>query len=391
MPAREGWSDIWDVIGPQFRSVMETGAGVALYEEMLPMVRGGRAMETWWNYSLTPIRDTDHSIAGIFNQGNEITGVVQARREREAELRRWREYFRQAPAAVALLRGPSHVFEFANEAYLRLVGGRDVLGKTVASALPEIAEQGFVQLLDTVYSTGAPYVGSGVAVKLQRGGAEADHVVDFVYEAVRDDQGRVDGVFVLATDVTQRAQAENALKLANWQLGEERARLAALIEAEKRAQQALRRFNETLEGHVRQRTAELSQALDKEAAAATRLRATFATDLIFQGYMDAAGTLLDANPASLAAIGCTLREVAGRPFSDTPWFAETPGLPDVIRSAIKQVRTGRTVRHAIDVNLPGGWRRFTFSLRPVFDRNKVVIGMVPEAVEIPAATEPRSG
>lgn len=384
MPAREGWSDIWDIVGPQFQRVLHTGDGLALYEQMLPMVRGGRPTETWWNYSFTAIRHADHRIGGVFNQGHEITHVVLARREREDELRRWREYFRQAPAAVALLRGPSHVFEFANDAYLRLVGGRDVTGLEVAKALPEISEQGFVRLLDSVYASGTPYVGTGVRVKLQQGSVEGgeDRVVDFVYEPVRDRAGRVDGVFVLATDVTDRARAEHALRLANWQLGEERARLAAMIEAEKRSQQALRRFNETLEAHVKQRTAELSQALEKEAAVATRLRATFDTDLIFQGYLDPDGMVLDANPASLAAVGCALADVVGREFSETPWFSATPGLAEIVRDAVRQARGGETVRLEREANLPAGRQLFRFIIRPVFDARRQVVGLVPEALPL---------
>jgi len=247
-----------------------------------------------------------------------------------------------------------------------------------------VAEQGFINLLDSVYSSGKPYVGSGVPVKLRRGSDREgeDRVVDFVYEPVREAEGRVDGVFVMATDVTDRARAENALRLANWQLGEERARLASTIEAEKRAQQALRRFNETLEAHVKQRTAELSLALEKEAAAATRLRATFDTDLMFQGYLDAAGIVLDSNAAALAAVGSTLPEVVGRPLWDGPWFDETPGTQPVIRDAVAQARTGRQVRFELDLILQGDRRRFLFSLRPVLDARKQVIGMVPEAVEI---------
>jgi PAS domain S-box-containing protein len=387
LAAREAWSDIWDIVGPQFAHVMRTGHGVAEYEQMLPMVRGGRPTETWWNYSFTPIRHADHRVCGVFNQGNEITGVVLAGREREAELRRWREYFRQAPAAVALLRGPDHVFEFANDAYLQLIGGsRVVIGQPVLKALPEVAEQGFVSLLDSVYSSGKPYVGSGVQVQLRRGsqGDDENRVVDFVYEPVRDAGGRVDGVFVMATDVTDRARAESALRLANWQLGEERARLAATIEAEKRAQQALRRFNETLEAHVKQRTAELSRALEKEAAAATRLRATFDTELMFQGYLDAQGTVLDSNAASLAAVGLTLSDVIGRPLWDGPWFNETPGAQSVIRDAVAQARAGSQMRFEMELKLQGRRRRFLFSLRPVFDSRRQVIGMVPEAVEIHA-------
>lgn len=276
--AAEGWADIWSIVGPQLRQVVETGTGLALFEQMLPMVRGGAPQETWWNYSFTPIRDADQNVVGVFNQGNEITGVVRVRRERQAELARWRELFHQAPAPIALLRGPSHLFEFANDAYRRLVGGRDVVGKPVADALPEVAHQGFTELLDGVFRSGQPYIGAGAVVKLQHadGGKAEERIVDFIYQPMRDAGGAVDGIFVLAIDVTERARAESALRVSNWQLGEERARLAATVEAEQRARTALRRLNDNLEAHVKNRTTELTGALEAHKAEVARLQAALA-------------------------------------------------------------------------------------------------------------------
>lgn len=80
-PAADVWSDIWDIVGPQFEEVMKTGEGLSASEQMLPMVRSGVAQETYWNYSFTPIIDENEKIVGIFNQGNEITrAVVNERR-----------------------------------------------------------------------------------------------------------------------------------------------------------------------------------------------------------------------------------------------------------------------------------------------------------------------
>jgi PAS domain-containing protein len=382
-PAHEGWSDIWHVVGPQFRQVF-SGEGLALYEQMLPMLRGGQVRETWWNYSLTPIRNADHTVGGIFNQGNDITEVVRARRERQAELDRWREMFRQAPAGVALLRGREHVFEFANDAYVQLVGARDIAGKTLREALPEVVDQGFVEILDSVYVSGQPYIGTGASVKLQResGQPAEDRIVDFVYQPMRNAAGEVDGIFVLVTDATERSRAESALRLSNWQLGEERARLASLIEAEQRARMALRRFSDSLEAHVRQRTAELTLALEKQNAVTDRLRAAFETDLLFQGFLDVEGTLLDANPRSLAAIRCTLADVNGQPFWETPWFAGTEGAPEAIRQAVQSARRGQVVREYFKLQLPDGPRDFLFYLRPAFNARFEVMGLVPEAVDL---------
>jgi PAS domain S-box-containing protein len=391
-PASVGWADIWPIVGPQFRQVMATGEGLALYEEMLPMVRGGQPRETWWNYSVTAIRNADHSVAGIFNQGHEITELVLARRQREAELARWRDLFRQAPVIVAVLRGPSHEFEFANDAYRRMVGGRDVTGKTLRAAVPEVVDQGFIDLLDKVYGTGEPYVGAGITVKLQGpDGTMQERIVDFTYQPMRDAQGHVDGVLVLAIDVTERARAEAALRLSNWQLGEERARLAAVAEAEQRARMALRRMNDTLEAQVQRRTSELTTALQAQQAVADRLRAAFATDLVFQGFMDPDGTLRDANPASLAAIRCHLPEVVGRPFWETPWFTATPGMPQQVREIVAEARQGRAVKHTVSVNLPGGTRTFLFSVRPVHNARGEIVGLVPEGLELPQLGEQTAG
>lgn len=74
-------------------------------------------------------------------------------RQAQAERDRLRVLFEQAPSLIAVLRSPEHVFELANAAYHKLFGGRDLVGKTVRDALPELAEQGFFQQLDKLFAS----------------------------------------------------------------------------------------------------------------------------------------------------------------------------------------------------------------------------------------------
>jgi signal transduction histidine kinase/DNA-binding response OmpR family regulator len=142
------------------------------------------------------------------------------------------------------------------------------------------------------------------------------------------------------------------------------------------SEEALRRLNESLEQQVAARTADLRA---KEA----RLRTIFGTSYTYQGYMSTDGTLLDANATSLAGIEAELQDVIGKPYWQTPWFASTPGMPDIVRDAIPLVAAGEVMRREIHVNLPqGGWRWFDFQMRPVRDSHNNVVAIVPEAVEV---------
>ncbi len=212
-PGSEVWYDIWNIVGPQFENVLLAGEGFSTYDQMLPMMRNGVQTETYWNYSFTPIRGEHGAVMGIFNQGHETTASVVARREAKAELERMGSMFAQAPGAVAILRGPKHVFDIVNPAYEQLVGRGGLVGLSVSDAIPEVVAQGFVSLLDDVYTSGCPHVGKAVPITLDRINGEPDQrFVDFVYQPLTDSSGQRSGIFVQATDVTDATLAERTLR-----------------------------------------------------------------------------------------------------------------------------------------------------------------------------------
>jgi peptidase E len=44
---------------------------------------------------------------------------------------------------------------------MQLIGSRETAGKTVSQVLPEVIEQGYIKILDDVYITGKPFIGTG--------------------------------------------------------------------------------------------------------------------------------------------------------------------------------------------------------------------------------------
>lgn len=171
--------------------------------------------------------------AGVLGRAELVQQANVSLDERVARLRRM---FEQAPGFTAVLMGPEHVFELTNAAYRRLIGERDVIGKTVREALPDIAGQGFYELLDRVYTTGEAFVGRRIPVALQQRPTEdaVETILDFIYQPILDATGEVVGIFVQGNDITEQARAEKERE----RLYEERRELlaaeqAARLEAER--------------------------------------------------------------------------------------------------------------------------------------------------------------
>jgi signal transduction histidine kinase/ActR/RegA family two-component response regulator len=102
-------------------------------------------------------------------------------------------------------------------AYRQLIGHREVVGKAVREALPEVDGQGFVELLDTVFRTGEPFVGKEISVWLQRenGGALENRFVDFVYQPIFENNKTVSGIFVHGIDITDQVRSRKEAEDAN--------------------------------------------------------------------------------------------------------------------------------------------------------------------------------
>jgi signal transduction histidine kinase/DNA-binding response OmpR family regulator len=133
----------------------------------------------------------------------------------EAHTRRLAGIFEHAPMSVALVRGPGHEVEFVNDAFVAMTGGRARPGGTIAAAVPELAEQGIVDLLDDVYASATPYVGRSVKVNLRaEGGGAGERYFDFVFHPL-DERGAVTGIAIICFDVTDLARARRDAEAAS--------------------------------------------------------------------------------------------------------------------------------------------------------------------------------
>lgn len=212
-PALDVWGEARADLTPLFDRVFQ-GQPVHMNDIVLGLDRRGQIEEAHFSFSYTPVRDTDGEVRGLFGACIETTDqVLAARRNAETQARQ-RRLFEQAPGFIAILHGPDHVFEFANASYLRLAGPRELAGRPVREAFPDLEGQGFFELLDEVYRSGQRYVASQVPVRFATppGSEPVERRLDFIYEPMLDDAGRVTGIFVEGHDVTEAHRAQQRLR-----------------------------------------------------------------------------------------------------------------------------------------------------------------------------------
>ncbi|WP_295117188.1 PAS domain S-box protein [uncultured Chitinophaga sp.] len=125
---------------------------------------------------------------------------------------RFRSMIEQAPVAMGVLKGYDMLVETANDELLEVWGkDRSAVGKPMLEALPEIANQGFPELITQVYETGIPHYGYETMARLVRNGVLESRYFNFIYAPFREG-GEITGVQLVALEVTEQVKAKKELE-----------------------------------------------------------------------------------------------------------------------------------------------------------------------------------
>ena len=109
-PGIESWPEIWDIIYPQFTSVLTRGEATWSDDLLLVLERNNYREEGYFTYSYSPIKNIDGSIGGVFSAITETTERVLG----ERRLRILRELAAQTAESKSV--------QAACEAFARVLG-----------------------------------------------------------------------------------------------------------------------------------------------------------------------------------------------------------------------------------------------------------------------------
>ena len=204
-------------------------------KEMTTALAQGRALDERWHVKknkerfwgsglLFPLRDEQTKLLGYVKVMRDLTQKKieelkeQERKdlihELEIEKTKLVDIFENAPAFLGMIHGKNYVFTMANKAYYQLVGHRDIIGKPLIKALPELKGQQFIEILDNVYKTGKPFIGKEMKIMLQPEpkGPLIEKYVDFIYLASKDKNGLIEGIIAHGHDVTEQVLARKKVE-----------------------------------------------------------------------------------------------------------------------------------------------------------------------------------
>jgi PAS domain S-box-containing protein len=215
---REGWPEVAD-FNDNVMKVGLAGGTLAYKDQELTLHRTGAPEQVWMNLDYWPVPDESGAPAGVICTVVETTERVKADRRADAERERQRQMLRQMPGFVGIVGGPEHVYEYVNDAYVKISERTDFVGRRFADVFPDLESQAFLTLLNQVYTTGQTVAPRGMELLLH--GNDEVQYIDFVFEPIRDETGVVTGVFIGGYEVTEVYRATAALRELNADLERE--------------------------------------------------------------------------------------------------------------------------------------------------------------------------
>ena len=182
------------------------------YEEPAYLIgENGEKHTHYFNIVYQPYMGLGGTITGVMVAANDSTLQVTTRRKTEMQAVLVQELLMTAPGFIATLIGHDHVYDVVNEKYQQLFSKRKLKGLAIMKALPELEGQGFDTLLDTVFTTGVPYVGIDIPLTMARDENLAPELryFNFSYQPIYYEEKTICSILVFCYEVTEQVIAKN--------------------------------------------------------------------------------------------------------------------------------------------------------------------------------------
>ncbi|WP_338378670.1 PAS domain-containing protein [uncultured Flavobacterium sp.] len=225
----DAWGKGNDVVGKLYTEILPELENQQIFEQLQGVLSSGIAFHAknqrvdllidnqlrayYFNYSFTPLFDSTGNVYAVMNTAAEVTELHEAKQKVEESEKRFRDSVAQAPLGIAIFRGKDFITEMANKNYLLLVDRKEeeFIGKPLFDALPEVKDL-VEPLFHEVIRSGEPFYSPELPATLNRYGKMEQAYFNLVYHPLKEDNGEISGIMVVATEVTNTVNAKHLLE-----------------------------------------------------------------------------------------------------------------------------------------------------------------------------------
>ena len=187
--------------------VYETGNPYIAKESPIFLNTGNPKTEhRFINFTYQAIKDEEGKTNGILVFAYDVSELIIGRKHVKRNADMIEKMYMSSAAFVCTMMGPERTFELVNESYQKLFGTREIVGKPIFEALPELAGQGLEKIMDNVYQTGEIFLGNEMPfwIAYDEGLAPAERYFNFSHQPIFDEDNQITGILVFGFEVTNQ-------------------------------------------------------------------------------------------------------------------------------------------------------------------------------------------
>ena len=216
IPFRQAFPEVDDAsFDALLMRVYKSGLPYYGYEVPILIVREGKETNGFYSFVNQPLRNASNEIIGVVSIGTEVTQSVHTRERAEKSEQKLQELFKQAPAAIAILNGPEHVYSLANSLYQKLFNRNesDLLGRALQDVFPDGGANNISGIVRSVYQSGEAFVDTEFHVEVGGGNDARSGYYNFVAQPIKSIDGNVTDILVHAFEVSGQVEARKKIEV----------------------------------------------------------------------------------------------------------------------------------------------------------------------------------
>ncbi len=216
----KNWWDLWE---EEDKPLIKNAISQALAKEKVHFQASGNTVKNnfkWWDVIILPLQFSEgtQEVEKLLTVSRDITDYKKANLKIVASENKYRQMIYSSPFLIAILKGDNFIIDIANDAILEVWGkGKEVIGKSLLAILPEIIDQGFEKILINVFTKGETFEANEMPISLQRNGVLEILYFSFVYQAQKNIDGVIEGISIIANEVTPQAIINKKIKASEEQ------------------------------------------------------------------------------------------------------------------------------------------------------------------------------